>query len=68
MKTYDVKNSYSPQATRVNCGREELANSVQINWSWHTLILYSQSLHIFAVVIFFKKLPKKLHFREFEET
>jgi hypothetical protein len=56
MKTYNVKNSYSPQATTVDRGREEFVNSVQINCSWHTLILYGQSLQIFAVVIFFKKI------------
>jgi hypothetical protein len=53
MKTYNVKNSYSPQATTVDRGREEFVNSVQINCSWHTLILYGQSLQIFSVVIFF---------------
>jgi hypothetical protein len=41
MKTYDVKNSYSPQATRVDSEREELVNSVKIYWSWQILILYN---------------------------
>jgi hypothetical protein len=54
MKTYDVKNSYNPQATRVSCGREEFVNLVEINWSWHTLILYSQSLQFSTVAKSFK--------------
>jgi hypothetical protein len=62
MKTYDVKNSYNPQATRVNHGREEFINSIQIDWSWHTLILYDQSLQIFGVSKSYKKLTSKLHF------
>jgi hypothetical protein len=68
MNTYDVKNSYSSQATTVNRGREEFVNSIQIDWSWYTPIFYSQSLFKFLPwrqVL--KKLPCKLHFREFEE-
>jgi hypothetical protein len=47
MNTYDVKNSYSSQATTVNRGREEFVNSIQIDWSWYTPIFYSQSLFKF---------------------
>jgi hypothetical protein len=47
METYDVKNYYCPQATRVDSGREEYINSIQIDWSWYTVILYGQSLQIF---------------------
>jgi hypothetical protein len=50
MKTYDVKNSYCPQATRVDSGREEYVNSIKIYWSWHTLILSDQSLYFFVEV------------------
>jgi hypothetical protein len=40
MKTNDVKNSYCPQPTSFNRGREEFVNSVQFGWSWQNLILY----------------------------
>jgi hypothetical protein len=47
---YDVKNSYCPQATRVDSGREEYVNFLKIYWSWHTLILYGQPLQIVVEV------------------
>jgi hypothetical protein len=49
MKTYDVKNSHSPQATTVDYGREEFVNSIQFDSSWQILILYDQPLQIFVV-------------------
>jgi hypothetical protein len=47
MKTYDVKNRYCPQPTRVDRGREEFVNSLKIYWSWQILMLYNQSLQFF---------------------
>jgi hypothetical protein len=44
MKTDDVKNSYCLQPTRVDCGREDYTNYIQIDWSWYNLILYYLSL------------------------
>jgi hypothetical protein len=44
MRTNEVKNSYCPQPTRVDHGREEFVNSVQFDGSWQNLILYSQML------------------------
>jgi hypothetical protein len=67
MKTDNVKNSYCPKATRVDSGRKDYINSIQIDWSWYNLILYSQSLQFFAVAKRFKRIPYKLHFREFKE-
>jgi hypothetical protein len=46
MKTDDIKNSYSPETTRVHIGRKDYTNSMKINWSWYNLILYRQSLSI----------------------
>jgi hypothetical protein len=50
MKTYDVKNSYGPQATSVDSGREVFVNYVKIYLSWQILILYGQSIQISGVV------------------
>jgi hypothetical protein len=44
MKIDDVKNSYYLQPTRVDRGREDYTNSIQIDWSWYNLILYCLSL------------------------
>jgi hypothetical protein len=48
MKTYDTKNSYYPQPTRVDHGREEFINSFKIYRSWQILILYNQSIQMFG--------------------
>jgi hypothetical protein len=50
MKSYDVKNSYCPQQTRVNPGREEFVNSIQFDGSWQNLILYGLYLNFFPEV------------------
>jgi hypothetical protein len=44
MKTVDVKTSYYPKLTRVDSGRKDYTNSIQIDWSWYNLILYSRCL------------------------
>jgi hypothetical protein len=44
MKIDDVKNSYCPEGTRVQNGRKDYTNSIEINWSWYNLIFYCQSL------------------------
>jgi hypothetical protein len=44
MKIDDVKNSYCLQPTRVDRGRDDYTNSIQIDQSWYNLILYCLSL------------------------
>jgi hypothetical protein len=50
MKTDDVKNSYCPKEIGIDYGREEFVNSVQFDGSWQNLILYGQSLILFAKI------------------
>jgi hypothetical protein len=52
----------------VNRGREEFVYSVQIDWSWHTLILYNQSLQNFAVAKSLKNYPGNFTFENLRRS
>jgi hypothetical protein len=56
MKADDVKNYYYSETTSVHIGRKNYTNSIKINWSWYSIILYRQSLLIICRGEKFKKI------------